>query len=170
MITRRTLFAGTAAGAAAGTALAPFAIWTKRAWANAASALETSKLVYLTPIKSNGEESRCKAEIWFGYHGGDVYVVTPPDAWRAEAVERGLTRARLWVGEFGVWTRADGAFRTAPELMATASLQTDAAVQAEVLTTMGAKYADDGWSRWGDAFRKGLADGGRVMIRYVIDA
>ena len=162
MITRRTVIAS--------TALAPFAIWAHRALANAASALEASKLVYLTPIKSDGEESRCKAEIWFGYHGGDVYVVTPPDAWRAQALGQGLTRARLWVGEFGIWTRADGAFREAPELMATASLATDAALQAEVLEKMGAKYADDGWTRWGPAFREGLADGGRVMIRYVIDA
>ena len=131
MTTRRTLIAG--------MALAPFAIWTQRALANAATALEASKLVYLTPIKSDGEESRCKAEIWFGYHGGDVYVVTPPDAWRAEAVGQGLTRARLWVGEFGVWTRADGAFREAPELMASASLTTDATLQAEVLEKMGAK-------------------------------
>ena len=74
MITRRTLVAG--------TALAPIALWARTALANAQSALETSKLVYLTPIKSDGEESRCKAEIWFGYHGGDIYVVTPPDAWR----------------------------------------------------------------------------------------
>ena len=162
MITRRTLVAG--------AALAPFALWTRTALANAMSALQTSKLVYLTPIKSNGEESRCKAEIWFGYHGGDIYVVTPPDAWRAEAVGRGLTKARLWVGEFGIWTRSNDAFREAPELMATSSLETNTDVQAEVLEKMGAKYADDGWSRWGEEFRKGLADGGRVMIRYVVDA
>ena len=161
MITRRTLVAG--------AALAPIALWTRAALANASSALETSKLVYLTPIKGDGEESSCKAEIWFGYHGGDIYVVTPPDAWRAEAVSRGLTRARLWVGEFGVWTRSNDAFRAAPELMATGSLETDAEVHAAVLESMGVKYADDGWSRWGERFREGLADGGRVMIRYVVD-
>ena len=162
MITRRTLVAG--------AALAPIALWARAALANAQSALETSKLVYLTPIKSDGEESSCKAEIWFGYHGSDIYVVTPPDAWRAEAVSRGLTRARLWVGEFGVWTRSNDAFRAAPELMATGSLETDVDVHAAVLDSMGVKYADDGWGRWGERFREGLADGGRVMIRYVADA
>ena len=162
MINRRILVAG--------TALAPFALWMRQAFANAASALETSKLIYLTPIKSDGEESRCKAEIWFCYHGGDIYVVTPPDTWRAEAVKRGLTQVKLWVGEFGVWTRSDDAFRQAPELMATGALETDRDIQADVLDLMGVKYADDGWSRWGERFRTGLADGGRVMIRYAVDA
>ena len=161
MITRRTLVVG--------TALAPAFLVAGRVFADTTTALGSSKLVYLTPLKSDGEESRCKAEIWFAYHGGDIYVVTPPDAWRAEAVGRGLTRARLWVGEFGIWTRANDAFREAPELMATSSLETNKDVQAEVLENMGAKYADDGWSRWGEEFRKGLADGGRVMIRYVVD-
>lgn len=131
--------------------------------------LETSQLVYITPIKSNGEESRCKAEIWFIHHDGDVMVVTPPETWRAQAVERGLTRARLWVGEFGVWTQADGAFRKAPEFMATASIESDAEVHARVLAAMGGKYAQTGWGRWGRRFQDGLADGSRVMIRYLLD-
>lgn len=132
--------------------------------------LETSPLVYITPIKSDGGESRCKAEIWFSHHDGDVFVVTPPDAWRAEAVGKGLNRARMWVGDFGLWQRADGAFREAPELMATASIESDPEVHAVVLSAMGEKYAASGWSRWGQAFKDGLVDGSRVMIRYVIDA
>ena len=138
--------------------------------ANASEALSTSQLVYLTPIKSNGEESRCKAEIWFAYHGGDVYVVTPPEAWRAQAVHKGLNTARLWVGEFGIWTRSDGAFRQAPELMATSSIETDADIQAQVLDAMGEKYAASGWGTWDQRFRDGLVDGSRVMIRYAIEA
>ena len=153
----------------ASAALAPAALWLPRALAAATPSLETSKLVYLTPLKSDGEESRCKAEIWFGYHAGDVFVVTPLEAWRAQAVAKGLRRARMWVGEYGVWTRADGAFRQGPELMASAAIETDAATQAAVLAAMAGKYADDGWSRWGPRFEAGLADGGRVMIRYAID-
>ena len=153
----------------AGAALAPAALWLPRALAAATPSLETSKLVYLTPLKSDGEESRCKAEIWFGYHAGDVFVVTPAEAWRAQAVAKGLGRARMWVGEYGVWTRADGAFRQGPELMASAAIETDAETQAAVLAAMAVKYADDGWSRWGPRFEAGLDDGGRVMIRYAID-
>ena len=132
--------------------------------------LEISQLVYITPIKSNGEESRCKAEIWFAHHEGDVFVVTPPETWRARAVGKGLTKARLWVGEFGVWTQSDGAFREAPEFMATASIESESEVQALVLSTMGEKYAETGWGRWGQRFKDGLADGSRVMIRYTLDS
>ena len=167
MTTRRTILAG--------ISLAPaIPLLTRAAWAGEVATpedkLETSRLVYLTPIKSNGEESRCKAEIWFAHDAGNVYVVTPPDAWRAQAVRQGLTRARIWVGDFGVWTQADGAFRDAPEFMATASIETDAAVHARILETMGGKYADTGWSRWGPRFHEGLVDGSRVMIRYALDA
>lgn len=162
MIRRRTLIVGAVA--------APAVVMAARVLADASTALATSKLVYLTPLKSNGEESRCKAEIWFAYHGGDVFVVTQADAWRAQAIRQGLTRARLWVGEFGVWSSADDAFRQAPELMASASLVADSEQQQPVLEAMGGKYAEDGWNTWGQRFRDGLANGERVMLRYAIDA
>ena len=141
MITRRTILAG--------ISLAPaVSLLTRAAWAGematAEDKLETSRLVYLTPIKSNGDESQCKAEIWFAHEAGNVYVVTPPDAWRAQAVSQGLNRARIWVGDFGNWTRSNGAFRDAPEFMATASIETDAAVHARILEAMGGKYAESG--------------------------
>ena len=83
---------------------------------------------------------------------------------------RGLTRARLWVGEFGVWTDSDGAYRSAPEAMATGSLEQSADVHGQVLAALGAKYEDDGWTRWGPRFKEGLTNGERVMIRYRLDA
>lgn len=167
MTTRRDLVVGLAI--APTIPLLARTVFAQEAAATPSDKLETSQLVYITPIKSNGEESRCKAEIWFAHHDGAVFVVTPPETWRAEAVGKGLTRARLWVGEFGVWTQADGAFREAPEFMATASIETQADVHARVLTAMGGKYAETGWGRWGQRFRDGLADGSRVMIRYAID-
>ena len=167
MTTRRIILAGISLAPAV-----PLLTRAARAGepATAADKLRTSRLVYLTPIKSDGEESQCKAEIWFVHDAGNVYVVTPPDAWRAEAVRQGLTRARIWVGDFGVWTQSDGAFRDAPEFMATASIETDAAVHAGILEVMGSKYADTGWSRWGPRFQEGLVDGSRVMIRYALAA
>ena len=166
MATRRDLVVG--------LAIAPtIPLLARTAFAEEAEAtptdkLETSQLVYITPIQSNGEESRCKAEIWFIHHDGDVFVVTPPETWRARAVGKGLTKARLWVGEFGVWTQSDGAFRDAPEFMARASIEADADVHAKVLAAMGEKYAQTGWGRWGQRFKDGLVDGSRVMIRYAI--
>lgn len=169
MRTRRDLLVGMAFAPTI-PMLARIAFAGEEKTAIAPDALSSSQLVYVTPIKSDGEESRCKAEIWFAYHEGHVYVVTPPDAWRSQAVRRGLTKARLWVGEFGVWTEADGAFRQAPELMATAAIETDADIQARVLAAMGEKYAETGWGAWGQRFRDGLTDGSRVMIGYVVDA
>jgi hypothetical protein len=129
-------------------------------------ALEESPLVYLTPLKSNGEESRCHSEIWFVAHAGAIYLVTASDAWRARAVKAGLTRARIWVGDFGVWTKAGDRFRTAPMFEATASIVTDPAVHAAVLEPMGEKYRS-GWITWGPRFRNGLQSGTRVMLQYV---
>ena len=169
MLNRRTVLGG--------AATLPFVVLAPRGWAQPAAsgeardaALRSSQLVYLTPIKSDGEESRCKAEIWFAHHDGAVFVVTPAEAWRAQAIGRGLTRARLWVGEFGVWTRADDAFRAAPEFMATGSIEGDAEIRAKVLAAMGEKYAGAGWGNWGPRFEQGLADGKRVMLRYTPDA
>lgn len=127
--------------------------------------LSTSRLIYLTPIKSDGEESKCKAEIWFIYHEKDLYVVTPKDAWRAEAIEKKLTETRIWVGDFGNWKTANEKYRQAPELMATGSIVKDKEVHSEVLDAMGKKYSDE-WSRWGPRFKTQLEDGTRVMIKY----
>ena len=127
--------------------------------------LNTSQLIYLTPIKSDGEESKCKAEIWFGFHNNEIYVVTPATAWRSEAIRKKLTSTRIWVGDFGNWQRANEKFREAPELMATGSIVEDEEVHAEVLEVMGKKYTRE-WGRWGPQFKSALEDGTRVMIKY----
>jgi hypothetical protein len=133
----------------------------------AQAALETSKLIYLTPIKSDGEESACHAEVWFYADGADLLVVTKPELWRYQAVKRGLDRVRIWVGDFGVWKRSHGAFRNAPSFLAQATpISSDAEAVARTLRAMSAKYADEGWSTYGPLFKQGLADGSRVLLRY----
>ena len=133
-------------------------------------ALSTSRLIYLTPIKSDGKESMCKGEVWFSYDGGDhVHVVTQYDAWRANAIRQGLTSARIWVGEFGLWRDAGDNYRSAPELMLDGAIEDDPSAQDEVLRTMGGKYTDE-WGVWGPRFREGLRDDSRVMLRYRIAA
>ena len=127
--------------------------------------VQTSDLIYLTPLKSNGGESRCQGEVWFQAHQNALYVVTAAGAWRAEAVRRGLARTRVWVGDVGTWSDSDGAYRELPQLELTGSLVIEPGVQAAVLDKMGDKYSMS-WLVWGPRFRDGLADGSRVMLRY----
>lgn len=130
-----------------------------------ATALAESDTVYLTPLKADGTESRCQAEVWFVVDGPDVCVVTAVGAWRARAVRAGLYRARLWVGDLGVWTRTEGRYRNLPMFEASGEFITGADEQARVLELFGSKYPVS-WVLWGPRFRNGLADGSRVMLRY----
>ena len=118
-----------------------------------------------TPIKSDGEESKCHSEIWFAHHESEIYLVTPHDAWRSEAIRKGLDQARIWVGDFGGWQNNDK-FKTAPSYMAKASIVKagDPAIE-RCLAIMGKKYPSE-WGKWGPRFRAGLNDGSRVVLRY----
>ena len=129
------------------------------------TALNTSSLVYITPLKSDAQESSCQAEVWFVYDGADVFVVTTASTWRARAVSRGLHQARIWVGVFGNWKQSDGRYREAPTFMAKAAITNDQAVVESTLSLFGKKYAD-AWGTWGPRFKNGLADGSRVLLRY----
>ena len=132
---------------------------------DARRALAKSPLVYLSPIQSSGKESACHAEIWFAKHAEDVYVVTPATAWRTRAIQQGLDRARIWVGDHGMASKSSK-FRAAPSYLAKASVvpKGDPAIERG-LELFGEKYASD-WGKWGPRFRTGLKDGSRVMLRY----
>jgi hypothetical protein len=131
------------------------------------AAMRKSPLVYITPLRTDGKESACHAEVWFAADGDDVLVVTVKEAWRSQAPKRGLDRARVWVGDFGAWKSAKGKFKSAPTFLAeVAHVGSDAGTVERALQTMGTKYEDEGWSKWGQRFREGLADGSRVLLRY----
>jgi hypothetical protein len=130
-------------------------------------AIEKSKLIYITPIKSDGKESSCHAEVWFFGDGGDLLVVTDKKLWRSQAVKQGLDRARIWVGDHGVWKKSHGAFRKSPTFLAQAEhITSDAKAVERTLKAMSPKYTGEGWSTYGPRFEKGLADGSRVLLRY----
>jgi hypothetical protein len=167
-LTRRSFLALGAAGAAAWVLPGPRAA---RALSfelpeAARDALAASPLVYVSPLKKDGSESTCHGEVWFVQDGKDVVLVTAVDRWKARSVRAGLGRARLWVGDFGVWTRADGKYKSAPTFLATVSLDAAAAARERALEAFGKKYPDE-WDKWGPRFRDGLADGSRVLLRYV---
>jgi hypothetical protein len=163
MITRRVLLKLSGAALAAGAAVRH--ISAAPLPDTARTALDQSDVVYITPLKRNASESTCHAEVWFVFDGGDLFVVTSSKAWRATAVTRGLTRARMWVGEFGAWKDAKEAYRHAPELLATAAVVGDAQIHARILERFGEKYRVE-WLYYGPKFRDGLQDGSRVMLRY----
>ena len=133
--------------------------------ADAKKAMAKSPLVYLTPMRTDGKESACHAEVWFAHRSDDVYVVTSSSAWRAKAINKGLDRARIWVGDYGPW-RGNSKFKSAPNYMAKAGVvaKGDSAIES-VLSLMGEKYASE-WGKWGPRFRSALSDGSRVMLRY----
>jgi len=141
------------------------------AWAAATSdgpfqaAMSESGLVYVSPLVTNGKESRCHAEVWFVAEGGDLLVVTNQERWRAVAIGKGFDRARLWVAEHGVWTRANEAWKKSPSADAKARIERAPEQHARALKLFGAKYTES-WSKWGPRFEEGLATGDRVLIRY----
>lgn len=146
-------------------ALAPLVVSLPGRAADLRTGLDDSELVYISPLRSDGNLSACQAEVWFQHHEGAVYVVTASGAWRAQAVGKGLTRAKMWVGDVGQWRSSNGTYRDLPSTMVTASMATATEVHEAVLDKMGSKYTLE-WFVWGPRFRKGLADGSRVMIRY----
>lgn len=129
------------------------------------AALAESELIYVTPLRADGRESACQAEVWFAADGADAFIVTASDAWRARAVKSGLSRARVWIGDVGVWRDSDRAYRNLPSMEAQASVITDPNEHARVLELFGDKYTLE-WVIWGPRFRNGLEEGSRVMLRY----
>ena len=128
-------------------------------------ALESSGLIYLSPLHKSGKESRCHAEIWFVQKNGVVYVVTANTAWRAKAITRGLDRARVWAGDVGPVKSAGDRYRSAPMFVAKGAQVTDAKEIESVLDLYGSKYRVS-WLLWSSRFHNGLKDGSRVMLRY----
>ena len=127
------------------------------------NALTESELIYLSPLKSNGDLSRCQAEVWYVMQGADALVCTAADSWRAVAPATGLTRTRLWAGDEGVWR--NGRHRSLPSVLVDASIEADSGEIETALLLFGDKYVAE-WGTWGPRFRRGLADGSRVMLRY----
>jgi hypothetical protein len=164
----RRSFLGVAAATGAALLLPPGRLRADEAFAlpdATRAALEKSPLIYLSPLRSDGAESTCHGEVWYVQDGAELLVVTAADRWKALAVRRGLDRARIWVGDFGQWKKSDGRFKTGPSFVAKARFGAEGSVIDAPLAAFGAKYPDE-WGKWEPRFRKGLADGSRVLIRY----
>ena len=87
---------------------------------------------------------------------------------KAKALQRGPSRARIWVGDYGRVKRLLGsneAFRAGPHFEARAVAVRDADLLDELLASYERKYPDE-IDRWRERMRDGYHDGSRVLIRY----
>lgn len=172
---RRSFLTSVAAGVACSIGLPGLL----RAASHAASALTlpkatrelltSSPYVYISPLKMDGEESRCHGEVWYAWIDGAVVVTVASDRWKARALKRGLHGARIWVGDHGRWKgvlTSNEAFREAPSFGAQAEIVTDEQVLEQLLAVYDQKYPKE-IGRWRDRMRSGYHDGSRVLIRYV---
>ena len=131
--------------------------------------LESSPLVYISPLRKNGSESTCHAEIWYAWIDGAVVVNTRPQGWRARSVAGGLDRARIWVGDHGSWKSHLGpnneAFRSAPSFEARARIEKDKHLLEQQIAAFAKKYGAD-FERWRGEMHDGIDKGTRVLVRY----
>ena len=153
-----------------GAALAgPFAARPVRAGSSSLRALlESSPYVYISPLRSDGRESTCHAEVWYAWLDETVVVIVAADRWKARAIERGLARTRIWVGDHGRWKgwiSNNEEFRSAPSFEAVGERVRDAGLLDRLLAAYEAKYPDE-IAQWRDRMRDGFADGSRVLLRY----
>lgn len=116
-------------------------------------ALADSEYVYISSTRKDGSLSE-KAEIWFMYEGGKVYVGTRPTSWRVKRIEWGRPAAKIWVGS-----------REGPSFDATGAIVKDPALYERLYEVFAKKYPE-GWKRHEDGFRKGFQDGSRVLVAY----
>ena len=132
---------------------------------SATPGLVDSRLIYLTPLLRDGSESKCQAEVWYVLHDSSIYVNTQFGAWRAHAVRKGLTKARIWVGDVGPWLSSEGKYKDLPQIHATGSIVANSTEWDAVFPVFGEKYSDE-WPAWGPRFKSGLEDGSRTLIKY----
>ncbi|MEM9173970.1 MAG: hypothetical protein AAGC67_01960 [Myxococcota bacterium] len=134
-----------------------------------AKLLEESPFVYVSPLRRDGAESTCHAELWYAWLDDAVVVIVSSDRWKATALARGLDRARIWVGDHGLWKTWYGGrnedFRRAPNFVGKGEAVKEGALLERLLARYEVKYPDE-IADWRDRMRNGFADGSRTLIRY----
>ena len=133
------------------------------------SALSDSEYAYVSPLLTSGAESTCHGEVWYAWIDGAVVVITAHDRWKARAPRRGLTTARVWLGDHGRWKRLIGTnedFRAAPHFDARVEVATDPELLERMLAVFEKKYPAE-IGEWRDKMRNGFKD---VRVTFDIKA
>ena len=134
--------------------------------APAQQALAESPLVYVSPLRSSGEESRCHGEVWFYVDGGDVIVGSEVSTWKVKAVQQGLDNARLWVADYGPEWRALNRYRSAPNFLARVEIDSSRSTYEGLMESYALRYPKE-WGAWEERFRRQYKNGERVLLRYI---
>jgi len=132
------------------------------------SKLRVSEYVYISPLRKDGQESTCHGEVWYDWIDGSVVMITSKKTWKARSLEKGLDRARIWVGDYGRWKAFFGHnddFQQGLSFHARASTTLDEKLFERMLTTYETKYPEE-IADWRDKMRSGFRDGTRILIRY----
>ena len=133
-----------------------------------AKALESSPYVYISPLKSDGGESHCHGEVWYGWLDGKAVITTSTGTWKARAMAGGLDRARIWVGDYGRWKKLGvptQGFKKGPQFDARAAKIDDPAVLDRLMLSFRKKYPAE-IGKWEPKMREGFKTGERVLIGY----
>ena len=170
MIKRRDFVVGSVAAAAVASAPMLLSRVARAKDLPAESLLTDSEFVYISPLKTDGSESTCHGEVWYGWLDGAVVIVTSKDSWKARSLAKGLGSARVWVGNHGRWKGNLGSrneeFRKAPSFDAKLERSKDEALLDELMALYRSKYPAE-IAKWEPRFRDGFASGERVMLRYL---
>lgn len=131
--------------------------------------LERSPFVYISPLKTNGDESQCHAELWYAWLDNSVVVTVAADRWKAQSIAQGLDRAKIWVGDHGRWRNWYGgtndAFKSGSSFTARSKHVKDDALFERMLATYETKYPEE-VADWRDKMRQGNSDGTRTLLQY----
>ena len=131
-------------------------------------ALAVSPYVYISPLRSSGDESRCHGEVWYGWIDRSVVIITGAERWKHRAFQKGLETARVWVGDYGRWKGAlakNEAFRSGPHFDARVETVRSRALLDRLLALYEKKYPAE-IAKWRGPMRTGYEKGERVLIRY----
>ena len=128
--------------------------------------LAKGKLVYVSPLKKDGKESRCHGEVWYFFDEGSVVIATATKGWKVRSAMSGSAKARIWVGDFGTYSGAKDKVAGAPTFLAEAKIDREPFTFERLLAAYGTKYPEE-WGKWKPRFESSHADGSRTVIRYV---
>lgn len=127
--------------------------------------LAKGHLVYVSPLRGDGRESRCHGEVWYFWDKDAVVIATATRGWKARALKGGKDKARVWVGDFGQYSDAKEKLRAAPTFLASAAVDAERATFERLLASYATRYPDE-WEKWQPRFESSYKDGSRSVIRY----